>query len=42
MSIMNTLSNLWEQTAFMNLDWGNYVMDPGCAGIPVSGNQTRI
>ena len=23
---MNTLSNLWEQTAFMNLDWGNYVM----------------
>ena len=26
MSIMNTLSNLWEQTAFMNLDWGNYVM----------------
>ena len=26
MSIMNTSSNLWEQTAFMNLDWGNYVM----------------
>ena len=26
MSIMNTLSNFWEQTAFMNLDWGNYVM----------------
>ena len=26
MSIMNTLSNLWEQTAFMNLAWGNYVM----------------
>ena len=26
MSIMNTLSNLWEQTAFMNLDWGNYVI----------------
>ena len=26
MSILNTLSNLWEQTAFMNLDWGNYVM----------------
>ena len=26
MSIKNTLSNLWEQTAFMNLDWGNYVM----------------
>ena len=26
MSIMSTLSNLWEQTAFMNLDWGNYVM----------------
>ena len=26
MSIMNTLSNLWEQTAFMSLDWGNYVM----------------
>ena len=26
MSIMNTLSNLWEQTAFMNLDWGTYVM----------------
>ncbi|MBS6195606.1 MAG: sodium ion-translocating decarboxylase subunit beta [Clostridiales bacterium] len=26
MSIMNTLSNLWEQTAFMNLEWGNYVM----------------
>ena len=26
MSIMNTLSNLWDQTAFMNLDWGNYVM----------------
>ena len=26
MSIMKTLSNLWEQTAFMNLDWGNYVM----------------
>ena len=26
MSIINTLSNLWEQTAFMNLDWGNYVM----------------
>ena len=23
---MSTLSNLWEQTAFMNLDWGNYVM----------------
>ena len=23
---MNILSNLWEQTAFMNLDWGNYVM----------------
>ena len=23
---MNTLSNLWEQTAFMNLEWGNYVM----------------
>ena len=23
---MNTLSNLWEQTAFMNLAWGNYVM----------------
>ena len=23
---MKTLSNLWEQTAFMNLDWGNYVM----------------
>ena len=23
---MNTLSNLWEQTAFMNLDWGNYAM----------------
>ena len=26
MSIMNTLSNLWNQTAFMNLEWGNYVM----------------
>ena len=26
MSRMSTLSNLWEQTAFMNLDWGNYVM----------------
>ena len=26
MSIMSTLSNLWEQTAFMNLEWGNYVM----------------
>lgn len=26
MSILNTLSNLWEQTAFMNLEWGNYVM----------------
>ena len=26
MSIMKTLSNLWEQTAFMNLEWGNYVM----------------
>ncbi|NCB91244.1 MAG: sodium ion-translocating decarboxylase subunit beta [Clostridia bacterium] len=26
MSIMNTLSNLWNQTAFMNLQWGNYVM----------------
>lgn len=26
MSIVNTLSNLWEQTAFMNLKWGNYVM----------------
>ena len=26
MSIIKTLSNLWEQTAFMNLDWGNYVM----------------
>lgn len=26
MSIMNTLSNLWDQTAFMNLEWGNYVM----------------
>ena len=23
---MKTLSNLWEQTAFMNLEWGNYVM----------------
>ena len=23
---MNTLSNLWDQTAFMNLEWGNYVM----------------
>ena len=26
MSIMKTLSNLWEQTAFMNLEWGNYVI----------------
>ena len=26
MSIGNTLSNLWDQTAFMNLEWGNYVM----------------
>ena len=26
MSIMKTLSNLWEQTAFMHLEWGNYVM----------------
>ena len=26
MSIMNTLSNLWDQTAFMNLEWGNYVI----------------
>lgn len=26
MSIVNTLSNLWDQTAFMNLKWGNYVM----------------
>ena len=26
MSIMSTLSNLWEQTAFNNLEWGNYVM----------------
>ncbi len=26
MSIVNTLSNLWNQTAFMNLKWGNYVM----------------
>ncbi len=26
MSIMNTLSNLWDQTAFMNLEWGNYIM----------------
>ena len=26
MSIMKTLANLWEQTAFMNLEWGNYVM----------------
>lgn len=26
MSIVNTLSNLWDQTAFMNLEWGNYVM----------------
>ena len=26
MSIMKTLSNLWEQTAFMDLEWGNYVM----------------
>ena len=26
MSIMNTLSNLCNQTAFMNLEWGNYVM----------------
>ena len=23
---MKTLSNLWEQTAFINLEWGNYVM----------------
>ena len=23
---MKTMSNLWEQTAFMNLEWGNYVM----------------
>ncbi len=24
--VINTLSNLWSQTAFMNLTWGNYVM----------------
>ncbi len=24
--VLNTLSNLWSQTAFMNLTWGNYVM----------------
>ncbi len=24
--VVNTLSNLWNQTAFMNLTWGNYVM----------------
>ena len=26
MNILNTLSNLAQQTAFMNLTWGNYVM----------------
>ena len=26
MSIASTLSNLWQQTAFNNLEWGNYVM----------------
>ena len=26
MNILNTLSNLVQQTAFMNLTWGNYVM----------------
>lgn len=26
MSITSTLSNLWQQTAFNNLEWGNYVM----------------
>ena len=26
MNILGTLSNLGQQTAFMNLTWGNYVM----------------
>ena len=24
--VLDTLKNLWEQTGFMNLEWGNYVM----------------
>ena len=24
--VIETLQNLWEQTGFMNLEWGNYVM----------------
>ena len=26
MNILDTLSNLVQQTAFMNLSWGNYIM----------------
>ena len=26
MNILDTLSNLAQQTAFLNLEWGNYVM----------------
>ena len=38
MSIGNTLSNLWDQTAFMNLEWGNF----SCLRLPVFGNQKRL
>ena len=36
--VLNTLTNLLHQTAFMNLTVGNYVMIASSVCVPVSGN----
>ena len=40
--ITNTLGNLVQQTAFLNLTWGNYIMIAVALFFPLSCNQTRI
>ena len=40
--ITTTLSNLLQQTAFLNLTFGNIVMIFRSADFPVSGNRKRI
>ena len=40
--ITNTLGNLVQQTAFLNLTWGNYIYDRSCMFFPLSCNQAWV
>ena len=40
--ITNTLGNLVQQTAFLNLTWGNYIMIAVAWFFPLSCNQAWV